>query len=99
MLGKDHVLTERFGDIRYSPGSHVLGDTIAFDNARRGGIGQAAALLRAAIFELELAEPEEEVLASLVVVELWSKIDHLVAGEKWDQVVSQSVIFFEHWVR
>ena len=23
VLGKDHVLTERFGDIRYSPGSHL----------------------------------------------------------------------------
>ena len=32
-------------------------------------------------------------------MELWSKIDPLVLGEKWDQDVSSSVIFFEHWVR
>ena len=32
-------------------------------------------------------------------MELWSKIDPLVLGEKWDQDVSSSVIFFEHGVR
>jgi hypothetical protein len=32
-------------------------------------------------------------------VELWSKINHLVADERWAELGSQSVIFFEHWIR
>ena len=99
VLGPGHVLTQRFEQIDYSPTMFVMGDTVAFDNARRAGVSRAIALIETAIFEVQNAESDEDLAASLVDVELWSKIDHLVIGERWDQVVSQAVIFFEHSVR
>jgi len=100
VMGQDHVLTERFELIRYSPVAYSLDNyEAAYASALRSGVHQAQAVIEAAIFEVQTAEVAEENIAESFDVELWSKIDHLVAGEKWDQVVSQSVIFFEHWVR
>lgn len=99
VMGDTHTLTVRFEDVHYSPIAWTAGDTYALDSAKQAGVTKVCAILEAAIFELELREPEETATESLVDVELWSKIEHLVVGHNWDQVVSQSVIFFEHWVR
>lgn len=100
-MGEDHTLTSRFEVINYTPMVLALGgdNSRAIDATRRAGVSRAKALLEAAMFEVQASDRGEEDLAEAFDVELWSKIDHLVTGERWDQVVSQSVIFFEHWVR
>ena len=94
----DHVVISQFSVIRYTPliaGGYDM--DAQYERARRRGVDRARAILEAAIFELEITAPELGRLAGELDAELWSKVDHLVAGEKWDQVVSSAVIFFEHW--
>jgi hypothetical protein len=100
-MGETHVLTSRFEDIRYHPLVFGGGTDIdaAFSASRRSGIARAQALIGAAIFEVQTADIAQKYVAEIFDVELWSKVEHLVTGEKWDQLVTASVVFFEHWVR
>ena len=92
-MGDDHDHTYGFDNITYR--SKV--STSAHQAMRQKGLGEAVALLKAAIFEVEIEVEEEALPGATFDTELWNKIDYLVQGEKWDQVVSSAVIFFEHW--
>ena len=93
--------------------SDVLGQPSTHDPATdatwKSGVNRAIAILEAAIFEIQAEDStvdeatvndgSDGMILGAVDPDLWAKVSHLVAGGHWDQVVSQSAITFEHWVR
>jgi hypothetical protein len=73
----------------------------AWDNARRGGIREAWALLSAAIYELKLhiGDDIEPMDVRAYDPELWEHVKRLVQNEDWGKVASQTAIFVENHVR
>jgi hypothetical protein len=97
-MGESHEHTYAFDNISYV--SRVTSNPNLDRTMRQKGVDRAVALLNAAIFEVGVTDgDQEQIAAAYFDEELSEEIDHLVEIEKWDQVVSQSVIFFEHWVR
>ena len=60
---------------------------------------EAAALIDAAIFELELTVDSEATDSAVFDPELWQHVRHSVEEERWEQVASAATIFLEDRVR
>jgi hypothetical protein len=97
IFGPDHDFIREFGDIGFL--SHSDDISLAM-KVFGSGRSQATALLKAAIYELEvLAEPTQFASAASVDPELWEHVHRLVESEQWAQVASQTVIFVESKAR
>lgn len=60
---------------------------------------EAAGLIEAAIYELELLSGETQVDSSAYDMGLWDHVKHSVDEERWDQVASGAAIYLEDKVR
>lgn len=100
-LGGDEHLLDRFDEIRYALSLWTDGTPeSAWDRARARGIQEACGVVSAAIFQLRLyADKDEPVDLSSFDPDLWEEVKHLVEGEQWGQVASQTAIFVEHRIR
>jgi hypothetical protein len=97
-----HHLVESFNGVYY--GLMVFTENTpdsAWDEARRDGIREAAALLDAAIYELRLSIGDDSEPLDIRVYdpELWEHVKGLVQDEDWGKVASQTAIFVENHVR
>lgn len=98
VLGEHHHLVQEFRKIRYHPSAGPLGEAI-LSNAFGNGLKAATGVLEAAIYERGELDSYELLQASFVDPELWEHVEHLVGGEQWAQVASQTAIYVEHQVR
>jgi hypothetical protein len=97
IFGPDHDFVDRFDDVDFvSAAEGVESIRGAFGRGR----SQAVALLKGAIYELEvLSEPTQFASAASVDPELWEHVRQLVESEQWAQVASQTAIFVESKIR
>ncbi len=97
IFGPDHDFVEGFGRIDfYSMSDSPQWVVRAFKDGRT----EAEALLKGAIYELEvLSEPTQFASAASVDPELWEHVRRSVEQEQWSQVASQTAIFVEDKVR
>jgi Protein of unknown function (Hypoth_ymh)/Adenylate and Guanylate cyclase catalytic domain len=99
VFGPDHDFVGQFSDITFFSLS-MSDDPSVERRAFGGGRTRAVALLKGAIYELEvLFEPTQFASAASVDPELWEHVRRLVESEQWAQVASQTAIFVESKVR
>jgi Protein of unknown function (Hypoth_ymh) len=98
VFGEEHRLLAEFRRILYRP---TAGPVSAGVHSAAFTRGQNAArgVLEAAIYEKEELDSYELLHASFVDPELWENVEHLVEGEQWAQVASQTAIFVEDRIR
>src|SRR6266508_813873 len=98
IFGDDHHLVGEVRAVRFS-NSKAFSDEAAkavFEYGRK----EAAALLKGAIYDLEvLSQPPDFTSSAAIDPELWQHVQHLVEDEQWAQVASQTAIFVESKVR
>ncbi|MBN9104485.1 MAG: hypothetical protein J0I14_05745 [Propionibacteriaceae bacterium] len=103
-LGTSTHITQTFRGLQYFPPAlpRITGMPSSDDSRRakyfQRGILDAAALLGAAIYELELdlsPEPDSRNFDQ----GLWDHVKHSVDEERWDQVASAAAIYLEDKVR
>lgn len=100
-LGDDSSTVQQFMSLSYSIGIWTGGPGEAEQDARyfRERVQDAAALIEAAIYELELAVGAPAVEGSSYDSGLWDHVKHSIEEERWEQVASAAVIFVEDKVR
>ena len=96
-MGDAHEHSQSFQNISYK--SRVASGPQIENKMRRQGVDRACAVLEAAIFEVETGDPEEAPSATKADEELWSSVGYLADAEQWGHLVTQAVVFFEHWTR
>lgn len=100
-LGTDSPSLQAFLNVRYALGIWTGGPGEA-DRDRAyfaARVSDAAAIIEAAIYELGLRSDDEGTGPMGCDRELWNHVAHNISVGRWDQVASQSVIFFEDQVR
>jgi hypothetical protein len=97
IFGPDHDFVGQLDDISF----WGLTDNASLERKFfESGRSEAEALLKGAIYELEvLAEPTEFASAASIDPELWEHVHRLVESEQWAQVASQTAIFVESKAR
>jgi len=99
-LGPGADLVTKVDEVRYTPGFMPYGGAVDYQTYRNNGMARTSALIEAAIFELDLLTPQEDVLGSSSFdVELWENVESLIATEDWVHLPAAVVIFLEHKVR
>jgi hypothetical protein len=100
-LGSDSATLTKFRDLRYNVGIWTDAPGERERDARffAGRVEEAAALLEAAIYEIELTGAEAGLEGVNYDVGLWQHVRHLVEEERWEQVASQCAIYVEDKVR
>jgi hypothetical protein len=100
-LGPESATLAKFRDVRYTVGvwSGDPGEDARDARHFADAVDVAAALLEAAIFEVEVLQGDGPQTVGTYDIGLWQHVRHLVDEERWDQVVSQSVIYVEDKVR
>jgi hypothetical protein len=97
IFGPDHDFVRELAGVSFLGGT----DNPSYEReVFETGSSQAEALLKGAIYELEvLSEPTQFASAASIDPELWDHVRHLVEQEQWAQVASQTEIFVESKVR
>lgn len=100
-LGSDSATLAKFRDMRYSVGIWTGDPGEDARDARffAARVQEAAALLEAAIYEIELTSAEAGLEGANYDVGLWQHVRHSVEEERWEQVASQCAIYVEDKVR
>lgn len=100
-LGSDSATLAKFHDLRYTVGiwTDAPGEDARDAQFFRGRVEEAAALLEAAIYEIELMGADEGLEGINYDVGLWQHVRHSVEEERWEQVASQCAIYVEDKVR
>lgn len=101
VLGAESATLTKFRDVRYSIGIWTGAPGEKERDARYfiGRVKEAAALLEAAIYEIELTAAETGLEGVNYDVGLWQHVRHSVDEERWEQVSSQCAIYVEDKVR
>jgi hypothetical protein len=98
VFGSDHHLVSELKGVEFLH-SYARTD----DDFRRSfeyGRAEATALLKAAIYDLEvLSQPTDFASSESIDPELWEHVRRLVEQEQWGQVASQTAIFLESKIR
>jgi len=96
-VGKQDPLSKRAAAVSFAS---VVNLPVPQSWARAQGTAAMTGILELAILEVELRATDTEPLPMhWIAPELWAAVGHLVELDRWEQVVSQAVIFFEDWVR
>lgn len=100
-LGSDSATLAKFRDLRYTVGiwTGAPGEDARDAHFFAGRVQEAAALLEAAIYEIELTGAEEALAGVNYDVGLWQHVRHSVEEERWEQVASQCAIYVEDKIR
>lgn len=100
-LGPDSATLAKFRDVRYSIGiwTGAPGEDARDAQFFAGRVQEAAALLEAAIYEIELTGAESGLEGVNYDVGLWQHVRHSAEEERWEQVASQCAIYVEDKVR
>lgn len=100
-LGSDSSTVQQFKKLRYSIGlwtgepGEAEQDALYF----RGRVQDAAGLIEAAIYELQLSVGATAVEGGSYDSGLWDHVKHSISEERWEQVASAAVIYVEDKVR
>jgi len=100
-LGTDSSTVQQFKELRYDIGIWSGAPGEAEQDARyfRERVQDAAALIGAAIYELELSTGAPAVEGGSYDSGLWDHVKHSVEEERWEQVASAAAIYVEDKVR
>ncbi len=99
-LGENSKAVEEFEEIGFFPTTVSLRGRTDYATPFERGRREAAGLLKALIYEYEELVPTESAAGrDSVDPELWAEVAHLVEGEQWPQVASQTAIFTESKIR
>ena len=100
-LGADSSTVQQFKELRYDIGIWSGAPGEAEQDARyfRERVQDAAALIGAAIYELELSAGAPAVEGGSYDSGLWDHVKHSVEEERWEQVASAAAIYVEDKVR
>jgi hypothetical protein len=100
-LGANSATLTKFRNLRYSVGiwTGAPGEDARDARFFAGRVLEAAALIEAAIHEIELMGAEEGLEGVNYDVGLWQHVRHSVEEERWEQVASQCAIYVEDKVR
>lgn len=100
-LGSDSATLAKFRELRYTVGiwTGAPGEDARDARFFAERVQEAAALLEAAIYEIELTGADEGLEGINYDVGLWQHVRHSVEEERWEQVASQCAIYVEDKVR
>lgn len=100
-LGAESATLIRFRELRYSVGiwGGAPGERERDARFFASRVQEAAALLEAAIYEIDLTRAETGLGGVNYDVGLWQHIRHSVEEERWEQVASHSAIYVEDKVQ
>lgn len=100
-LGADSSTVQQFRKLSYHIGIYSGAPGEAEEDARffRARVQDAAGLIEAAIFELELSVGTPAIEGGSYDSGLWDHVKHSVEEERWEQVASAAAIYVEDKVR
>jgi hypothetical protein len=99
-LPAHHPAIEGMTCVRWTPMAFSTGSPDSlWRSAFESGRGEASAILKAAIYEMEELGGEEAIAAEAFDHELWEHIRGLVQDEDWMKVASEACIFAESKIR
>ncbi|WP_257021594.1 TIGR02391 family protein [Microbacterium sp. AK009] len=100
-LGADSSTVQQFKKLSYHVGFYSGAPGEAEKDARyfRGRVQDAAGLIEAAIYELELSVGAPAIEGGSYDSGLWDHVKHSVEEERWEQVASAAAIYVEDKVR